>query len=77
MFTGNFATVLQIAVGAFIVWGLFHEDKLIRLEDRIAAAFRRMKQRRRETPAHPPVRAKVQAQRDAIQVRPVRGSRCA
>ncbi|MCI8360616.1 MAG: hypothetical protein HFE86_04685 [Clostridiales bacterium] len=77
MFTGNFAIVLQLAAGAFIVWGLFHEDKLIRLEDRIAAAFRRMKQRRRETPVRPMVRAKAQLPKEAVQVRPARGSRCA
>ena len=45
--TGVFATLLQVCVGAFIIWGLFHENKLIRLEDRIATALRRRFVRRK------------------------------
>lgn len=79
MFTGIFATILQVAVGAFIIWGLFHEDKLVRLEDRIAAAFRRRVKghSRRKAPARSPVQAPVQTQKAVVRVRPVRGSRCA
>lgn len=79
MFTGIFATILQAAVGAFIIWGLFHEDKLVRLEDRIAAAVRRWAKRRsrRRAPARPPVRAAVPAPKAVVRVRAVRSSRCA
>lgn len=45
--TGAFATLIQVCVGVFIIWGLFHENKLIRLEDRIAAALRRRFRRRK------------------------------
>lgn len=34
-------TILEIAVGAFIIWGVFNEDKLVRFEDRIFAAVKR------------------------------------
>lgn len=29
-------TVIECAVGAFIIWGLFNEDKLVDFEDHIA-----------------------------------------
>lgn len=37
-------TVLEFAVAAFIIWGIFNEQKLVRFEDRIAA---RIKARRK------------------------------
>ena len=83
MLTGFFAIFLQVAVGVFIIWGLFHEDKLVRCEDRIAAAFRRRfahkavrrpAAQRRPAAGRSPARQNV---RPAVRVRPVRSSRCA
>ena len=37
-------TVLEFAVAAFIIWGIFNEQKMVRFEDRIAA---RIKARRK------------------------------
>lgn len=34
-------TVLEFAVAAFIIWGIFNEEKLIRFEDRIAERIKR------------------------------------
>ena len=34
-------SVLELAAISFTVWGLFHEDRFIAFEDRIAAYFRR------------------------------------
>ena len=34
-------TLLEIGAVAFIIWGLFNEQKLVRFEERIKAAFRR------------------------------------
>ena len=33
-------TVLEFAVAAFIIWGIFNEQKLVRFEDRIAARIK-------------------------------------
>ncbi len=34
-------TLFEIIAVGFIIWGLFNEQKLVRLEDRIKAAIRR------------------------------------
>lgn len=34
-------TLLELSAVAFIIWGLFNEQKLVRFEERIKAAFRR------------------------------------
>lgn len=83
--SGVFATIMQICVGAFIIWGLFHENKLIRLEDRIAAAVRRRFGRRGATcrAAEAPRQVKVQPARGRTgrpapsRVCPSRRSHCA
>ena len=36
-------TIFEFALVSFIVWGVFHEDKLIKFEKRIFAHFRRRK----------------------------------
>lgn len=38
-----FSTIFEIALVAFLFWGFFNEDKLIRLEKRIFAGLRRRK----------------------------------
>lgn len=35
-----FITVLQFAVAAFIIWGLFNEHKLVDFEDRLIAKIK-------------------------------------
>lgn len=39
-------TVFEVLAGVFLVWAIFHEETLIRFEERIAAHFRRRKQLR-------------------------------
>lgn len=40
------ATVIEILVGAFIIWGVLHEDVLIDIEDRLFLKIRsRLKKR--------------------------------
>lgn len=34
-------TVIQFAVAAFIIWGLFNEKKLIRFEDKLIAKLKK------------------------------------
>lgn len=34
-------TIIECAVGAFIIWGIFHEDTLCDFEDMIAASLKR------------------------------------
>ena len=36
-------SILEIVLIAFVVWGVFHEDKLIKFEKNIFAHFRRRK----------------------------------
>ncbi len=36
-------TVFEILAGAGLVWAIFHEDRLIAFEERIAAGIRRRK----------------------------------
>ena len=36
-------TIIECAVGAFIIWGIFHEDTLCDFEDMIAQCFKRRK----------------------------------
>lgn len=33
-------TIIEILVGAFIIYGLFHEDKFVAFEDKIIRKFR-------------------------------------
>lgn len=33
-------TIIEIVVGAFIIYGLFHEDKFVAFEDKIIRKFR-------------------------------------
>ncbi|HHW45339.1 MAG TPA: hypothetical protein GXX17_00320 [Clostridiales bacterium] len=35
-----FTTVIEILVGAFIIWGVLHEDVLIDMEDRLFLKIR-------------------------------------
>ena len=39
----GFSTLFEFVLFAFVVWAIFHEDKFIRFEKRIAAFFRRRK----------------------------------
>lgn len=34
-------TIFELAMAAFVIWAVFHEDRFIRFEDRIVARFRR------------------------------------
>ena len=48
MFGGLFmkfilTTIIEFAVGGFIIWGFWHEDKVTACERRIFAAIRRKK----------------------------------
>ena len=38
---GNLLTIFEIALVAFVIWAVFHEDKFIAFEERIAANIRR------------------------------------
>lgn len=40
-FSFTIATVLEVLVGLFIIWGFFHEEKFIAFEDRIFRRFSR------------------------------------
>ena len=42
-FTSTLITLFEIAMVIFVVWSVFHEDRFIKFEDRIAARFRRRK----------------------------------
>ena len=42
-FASTLITLFEIAMVSFVVWGVFHEDRFIKFEDRIAARFRRRK----------------------------------
>ena len=42
-FTSSLITLFEIALACFVVWGVFHEDRFIKFEDRIVARFRRRK----------------------------------
>lgn len=33
-------TILEMGMAAFLIWGLFHEDKFIAFEERIIKKFR-------------------------------------
>ena len=41
--TGTLLTIFEIALVAFVIWAVFHEDRFIAFEDRIVAHFRRRK----------------------------------
>ena len=38
---GTLLTIFEIAMTAFIIWGVFHEDRFVAFEDRVVARFRR------------------------------------
>ncbi len=38
---GTLLTIFEIALVAFTIWAVFHEDRFIKLEERIVANFRR------------------------------------
>ena len=38
---GTLLTIFEIALVAFVIWAVFHEDKFIAFEERIAANIRR------------------------------------
>lgn len=40
-FNGTLLTILEMALVAFAIWAVFHEDRFIRFEERIVARFRR------------------------------------
>ncbi len=41
MFAFMLQTIIEIAVAAFIIWGLFNEKTLVKFEDRIIARIKR------------------------------------
>lgn len=38
---GTLLTIFEIALVAFTIWAVFHEDRFIKFEERVAAHFRR------------------------------------
>ena len=42
-FASTLITLFEIAMVGFVVWGVFHEDRFIKFEDRVVARFRRRK----------------------------------
>lgn len=34
-------TLLEVALAAFVIWAVFHEDRFIALEDKIKKVFKR------------------------------------
>ena len=42
-FTSTLITLFEIAGAIFVIWSVFNEHKFIKLEERIAAHFRRRK----------------------------------
>lgn len=48
------AIVVEILVGAFIVWGLLNEDRLVEIEDRLFAKVRALFKSRRTGKPTPP-----------------------
>ena len=40
-FNGTLLTILEVAMVAFVIWAVFHEDRFVAFEERIAAHFRR------------------------------------
>ena len=40
-FTGTLLTIFEIALVAFVIWAVFHEDRFIAFEERVVAHFRR------------------------------------
>lgn len=58
------ASVIEILVGAFVVWGLFHEDSLVRFEDRALLFIkRRIRHRSGKRPCAAPQIRRSPAQR--------------
>lgn len=39
--TGTLLTIFEIAIVAFVIWAVFHEDRFVAFEERIGAHFRR------------------------------------
>ncbi len=40
-FTSTLLTIFEIAMTAFVIWAVFHEDLFVEFEERIIARFRR------------------------------------
>ena len=40
-FTSALLTIFEIAMVTFVIWGVFHEDRFVAFEERLAARFRR------------------------------------
>lgn len=40
-FSSTLLTIFEIALVAFTIWAVFHEDKFIKFEEKIAAQFHR------------------------------------
>ncbi len=40
-FTSSLLTIFEIAMVAFVIWAVFHEDLFVAFEERIVARFRR------------------------------------
>ncbi len=40
-FGSSLLTIFEMALVAFVIWSVFHEDRFIKLEERITARFRR------------------------------------
>lgn len=51
-FTNVLLTIAEFAVGGFIIWGFFNEEKFVRFESRIAARLQRAFKRRASRSAH-------------------------
>ena len=42
-FSGTLLTIFEIALVAFTIWAVFHEDRFVAFEERVVAHFRRRK----------------------------------
>ena len=40
-FSGTLLTILEVAMVAFAVWAVFHEDRFVAFEERLVSRFRR------------------------------------
>ena len=40
-FTSTLLTIFEIAMTAFVIWAVFHEDLFVEFEERVVAHFRR------------------------------------
>lgn len=42
-FSDALLTIFEVAMVAFVIWAVFHEDRFVAFEERLAASFRRRK----------------------------------